>query len=111
MGRFTYAEKADMDDMYGLANVLTYLNATFGARWIGRGRPVRSPDLSSLDYFLWRHLKHLVYATPLDLEEDLVARIFESATRVSEIPGIFERVRQLRLRGYQACIVTGGSNF
>ncbi|GBM94541.1 hypothetical protein AVEN_193025-1 [Araneus ventricosus] len=44
------------------------LNATFGARWIGRGRPVpwppRSSDVSSLDYFLWEHLKSLVYDTP-----------------------------------------------
>ncbi|GBM23804.1 hypothetical protein AVEN_91142-1 [Araneus ventricosus] len=42
-------------------NVRNYLNATFGARWIGRGGPVpwppRSPDLSSLDYLLWGHLK------------------------------------------------------
>ncbi|GBM94504.1 hypothetical protein AVEN_192992-1, partial [Araneus ventricosus] len=44
------------------------LNTTFGARWIRRGGPVpwphRSPDLSSLDYFLWGHLKSLVYETP-----------------------------------------------
>ncbi|GFV21693.1 hypothetical protein TNCV_164241 [Trichonephila clavipes] len=44
------------------------------------------------DYFLWGLLKNLVYATPLDSDEDLVARIFEAAARVREIPGIFERV-------------------
>ncbi|GBM12648.1 hypothetical protein AVEN_46138-1 [Araneus ventricosus] len=51
-------------------DVRNYLNATFGARWIGSGGlvpwPPRSPDLSSLDYFLWRHLKSLVYATSVD---------------------------------------------
>jgi len=32
-------------------------------------RPARSPDLSPLNYFLWRHLKSKVYATkPYNLE-------------------------------------------
>ncbi|GFT73156.1 sodium-dependent multivitamin transporter [Trichonephila clavipes] len=35
----------------------------------------------------------LPYTTPLDSDEDLVARISEAAERVREIPGIFERVR------------------
>lgn len=96
-------------------DVRNYLNATFGARWIGRGGPVpwppRSPDLSSLDYFLWGHLKHLVYETPVDSDEDLVARISVAAACVREIPGIFERVRQSLHRRCQACIHTGGRNF
>ncbi|GBO28251.1 hypothetical protein AVEN_44638-1 [Araneus ventricosus] len=79
-------------------DVRNYLNANFGARWIGRGGPVpwppRSPDLSRLNYFLWEHLKSLVYANPVDSEEDLVARISIAAARVREIPGIFESVRQ-----------------
>nr|XP_042901341.1 uncharacterized protein LOC122269952 [Parasteatoda tepidariorum] len=95
-------------------DVRNYLNATFGARWIGRGGPIpwppRSPDLSSLDYFLWGHLKHLVYETPVDSDEDLVARI-SAAAGVREIPGIFERVRQSLHRRCQACIASGGHKF
>ncbi|GFW86295.1 hypothetical protein TNCV_4330791 [Trichonephila clavipes] len=49
---------------------------------------------SNLDYYLWGHLKILVYATPLDSDEDLVARISEVTARVCEIPGKFVRVRQ-----------------
>lgn len=96
-------------------DVRTYLDATFGARWIGRGGPVawppRSPDLSSLDFFLWGYLKSIVYETPLDSDEDLVARLSEAAARVREIPGIFERVRQSFHRRCQACISVGGRNF
>ncbi|GFT29160.1 uncharacterized protein TNCV_3587681 [Trichonephila clavipes] len=74
-------------------DVRIYLNATFETRWIGRGGPVlwppRSLNLSSLGYFLWGNLKNLVYATPFDQEEDLVARISEATANVHEIPGIF----------------------
>src|SRR5678816_129152 len=42
-----------------------YLNTVYPRRWIGRGGtepwPPRSPDLNALDFFLWGHLKHLVY--------------------------------------------------
>lgn len=51
-----------------------YLNATFTDRWIGcRGAiewPVRSPDLSPIDYFLRGILKNKVYETkPHNLQE------------------------------------------
>ncbi|EZA60089.1 hypothetical protein X777_13914, partial [Ooceraea biroi] len=40
------------------------LNESFPDRWTGRGGriswPARSPDLTPLDFFLWRHLKHEV---------------------------------------------------
>jgi hypothetical protein len=46
--------------------VTAFLNERFPDRWIGRGGPVaraaRSPELSTLDYFLWGHMKSLVYA-------------------------------------------------
>ncbi|GBM27685.1 hypothetical protein AVEN_95348-1 [Araneus ventricosus] len=96
-------------------DVRNYLNATFEARWIRRDGPVplppRSPDLSRLDYFLWGHLKSLVYATPVDSDEDLVARISVAAASMREIPGIFESERQALHRRCQACITVGGRNF
>ncbi|CAL1283080.1 unnamed protein product, partial [Larinioides sclopetarius] len=57
------------------------------------------------------HLKHLVYETPVDSVEDLVARLSVAAAGVREIPGIFERVRQSLHRRCQECIDTGGRNF
>jgi hypothetical protein len=49
------------------------LNQTFGEQWIGSGGPVnwpaRSPDLNPLDFWLWVHLKILLYSAPIsDLE-------------------------------------------
>lgn len=45
--------------------VRDFLNATYANRWIGRGDPVpwpaRSPDCNPLDFYLWGHVKSLVY--------------------------------------------------
>jgi hypothetical protein len=45
-----------------------YLNQKFPSKWIGRGGsvawPPHSPDLNSLDFYLWGHLKWLVYSSP-----------------------------------------------
>ncbi|GFU47859.1 uncharacterized protein TNCV_4966741 [Trichonephila clavipes] len=58
-------------------DVRNYLDVTFGQQWIGRGGPVRwparSPDLSCLDFYFWGHMKPLVYDTPVDNAEELVA--------------------------------------
>ena len=48
-----------------VGEVWNWLNEVIHGRWIGRrGQiewPPRSPNLSSLDFFLWGHLKSLVY--------------------------------------------------
>ena len=36
---------------------------------------ITSPDLTPLDFFLWGHMKTLVYETPVESEMDLIARI------------------------------------
>jgi len=50
--------------------VREYLIESFPNRWIGRGGPVawplRSSDLTHLDYYLWGHMKTLVYETKVD---------------------------------------------
>ncbi|GBL83352.1 hypothetical protein AVEN_110665-1 [Araneus ventricosus] len=60
-------------------DVRQHLNVKFGQHWKGRGGPVhwpaRSLDLSRLDFFYWGQMETLVYETPVDSEEDLVARI------------------------------------
>ena len=56
-----------------------HLNDTFGNRWIGRGDPITwpplSPDLTPLDFHFWGYMKTLVYETPVERQQDLVARI------------------------------------
>jgi hypothetical protein len=45
------------------------LNRHFPGRWIGRGGPItcppHSPDITPLDFFLWRYVKDHVYAPPV----------------------------------------------
>jgi hypothetical protein len=59
-------------------------------RWLGRGGPVawpqRSPDLTPLDYYLWGHMKMLVYETKVDTPEALRDRIFTAAEHVRHHP-------------------------
>lgn len=59
-------------------------------RSIGRGGsvelPPRSPDLTSLDFYLWCHLKDLVYdGTEITSEANLVARISADSAAGSKI--------------------------
>lgn len=92
-----------------------YLNQNYNNRWIGRGGPQawppRSPDLNSLDYFLWGHLKTLVYSTPIHTEEQLRNRIIVSCETIRNSPGIFQRVRESMRKRAEACIFAGGSHF
>ncbi|GFS78149.1 uncharacterized protein TNCV_1107611 [Trichonephila clavipes] len=53
------------------ADVRSALDTAYPGQWIGRGGPVswskRSPDLSCLDFFLWGHMKSLVYLSPVEI--------------------------------------------
>ena len=73
--------------------------------------PLRSPDLSLMDFFLSGAIKNLVYDTLVNSEMDLVARISIAATMIIETPGIFEHVRQFMFHRYQACIHVSDWNF
>ena len=64
----------------------------------------RSPDLTCLDFFLWRHMKQLVYETVVETEEDLVARITVAVGTIADMPGMFERTRQSMVRRCTASI-------
>lgn len=95
-------------------NVRRHLNNTFGEQWIGRGGPVawppRSPDLNPLDFYLWGHLKSIVYARPVNTVEELSDRIRAGFQQVRANPGIFERVRGSMLRRIVCCVQENGRN-
>ncbi|KAJ8866390.1 hypothetical protein PR048_032233 [Dryococelus australis] len=79
-------------------------------QWIGRGGPIawpaRSPDLTPLDYFLWNHMNGVVYETPVESEEDLLARIM--AAEELGLPGIGDRVYRNMVRRYHVCVDLAG---
>lgn len=92
-----------------------YLNNNFHNRWIGRSGPQpwppRSPDLNCLDFFLWGHLKTLVYSTPIHTVEELKIRITDSCETIRNTPGIFYRVRESMRKRVEACILAEGGHF
>ncbi|GBM06815.1 hypothetical protein AVEN_173577-1 [Araneus ventricosus] len=71
--------------------------------------PPRSTALNPLGFFFWGHTKSLVYETPVDSAEDLVARIV--VDKINTTPGILERVRQSFLRRCELCNDTRGRCF
>ncbi|GBO29597.1 hypothetical protein AVEN_4755-1 [Araneus ventricosus] len=92
--------------------VPNHLDVRFGQESIGHGGPVRwsarTPDLSCLDFFLWEHMKTLVYVTPVDNVEELVARRAVAAGEIRDMHGIFQKPRKSMRRKFEACFEVGG---
>ncbi|GFV09067.1 uncharacterized protein TNCV_2951491, partial [Trichonephila clavipes] len=90
------------------ADVQSALDTAYSDQWIGRGGPInwpaRSHDLSFLDFFPWGHMKSVVYLSPVDSVEALVARIPVVAGDIWEMSGAFANVRQSLRRRCEACI-------
>jgi len=74
--------------------VWEYLTTTYNDHWTGQDGPIawpaRSPDLTPMDFFLWGHIKALIYTLPVDSEEELIACIVDAAATIRQQPGIFE---------------------
>jgi hypothetical protein len=94
---------------------LRHLNAHYPVCWIGRGGPVAwspcSPDLNSLDFYLWGHIKSVVYLTPVDDVPTLHVCIMATCQTVRIIQGIFYCVRHSLRRQAEAYIQAGGCHF
>ena len=95
--------------------VREYLDEIFPNRWIGRNGPVRwparSPDLNPLDFFLWGHVKSVVYATPLENEAELMPRIQAAFDGIRNDPEVFQRVRRNMQRRCTLCLHERGRHF
>lgn len=95
------------------APVRQWLNDNFTGRWIGRLGPIswppRSPDLNPLDFFLWGHLKNIVYHTPVESIQDLEARIMRAVNTVT--PEMLNNVKRSMVRRARLCIQQGGQTF
>jgi len=94
------------------ANVVkNYLNEHFENRWIGTNGiikwPPRSPDLTPLDYFLWGHLKTVVYANPPTNLIDLKQKIIAACNQLTE-GQISSATNKEFLRRTEACLNYNG---
>src|SRR5215469_12725777 len=83
--------------------------------WLGRLGPVawppRSPDLTPLDYYIWGHMKTLVYETKVDCRAELRARIFAAAEEIRNHPDrIASAIQSLSIRA-EKCLANGGGHF
>ncbi|KAJ4449600.1 hypothetical protein ANN_01003 [Periplaneta americana] len=77
-----------------------------GNKSLSRGGPVpwppRSPDFT-LDFYLWGHLKAVVYSTAMNNAEELLQRVENACQLISDDNMVFERTRQSCIRRAQAC--------
>jgi len=65
-----------------------FLDVTFPNRLIGRDGPTpwppRSPDITTLDFFLWRYVKDKVFSITVPDITNLKARITDAFATISE---------------------------
>jgi hypothetical protein len=74
-------------------------------------RPPRSPDLIPFDFYLWGHIKTIVYSAPIEIEETLHQRISDASTTIRERFGTFEIAQQSVIRCIHACTESGRGHF
>ena len=71
--------------------------STLATHGFGRGGPIvsppLSPDMTPLDFHFWGYMKTVVYETPVQTQQDLVARIQVAPGVIRDRPGIYPRVR------------------
>ena len=95
-------------------HVRDYLNESFPNRWLGRGGPVawlpKSPDLKPLDYYLWGHVKTLVYESKVESRAALRHRIFGAAKHICNHPDIIASATHSLLMRAENCIAAGGGH-
>ena len=68
--------------------------------------PPRSPDLTPLDFFLWGHIKSIVYTTPPTTVEDMQERIINALQTIT--PEILQNVRRSFSKRIRLLIDTEG---
>ena len=95
--------------------VMDHLNQEFPGRWVGRGGPIRwparSPDLTPLDFYLWGHLKDVVYNSKVNSREELIQKIQGAALAIKENQESLRKATQSVLVRARKCIEVDGGHF
>ncbi len=77
--RFPYIFQRDGAPPHFTIQTRSILNNNRSNRWIGRGSeigwPLYSPNLTPCDFFLWVHVKSMVYTSPITSIQELKSRI------------------------------------
>ena len=97
---------------FGL-NVRSFLDTAFPRQWIGRRGavewPPRSPDLTPLDFFLWGHLKSVVFTTRPRTLDDLKNRKSNEMAKIDA--SVIQRAQESVLHRCRKCIEQNGGQF
>jgi hypothetical protein len=72
---------------------------------------ILKPDLTPLDYYLWGHMKTLVYETKVESRAALRDRIFAAAEHIHNHPDNIASATQSLLMRAENCIATRGGHF
>jgi hypothetical protein len=92
---------------YFLHIVRQHLNQTSGEQWTVHwgsvNWPTWSPDINSLDFWLWRHLKILVYSAPISDTEVLQRWVENGFYEIRVKPGIFEGEHTSTTKSWKLC--------
>ena len=59
--------------------------------------------INATQFLLWGHMKSLVYETPVDTVQDLLARVLGTAQEIQQTQGVMERMYQNMSRSYNVC--------
>lgn len=93
--------------------VREWLDLHYENRWIGRRGPIewppRSPDLTPLDFFLWGHLRSVIYKTQPASIEELKDRISRECRNISR--ETFRNVRKEFENRLYYCLNNNGNHF
>ncbi|XP_067005481.2 uncharacterized protein [Anabrus simplex] len=99
--------------VHRLKAVRKELPSIFPGGWFGKNEsvawPPRSPDLNPVEFFLWNHLKNVVYKKPYKSVDDLLDSIKSSIASVTV--DMLRRVRENVVRRARLCIQAGGTHF
>lgn len=103
-----------------------WLDENYPRRWIGRqggnrqnlipgegpvACPARSPDLNPLDYYVWGHVKGIVYATQINTRDELTERIQNACNELRNDPIKIGAAVNSLIRRCNKCIEAGGMHF
>jgi len=96
-------------------HVREYLNESFPNRWLGHGGPLawaqRSPDVTPLDYYLWGHMKTLVYETKIESRAALHDHSFAATEHIRNHPDNVASATRSLLMCAENCLASGGRHF
>ncbi|KZC13233.1 hypothetical protein WN55_05932, partial [Dufourea novaeangliae] len=86
-----------------------FLNEKFGNQRIGRGGPLRYPDLTPLDFFLWGYVKDKVMFESPTTKEYMKQRIRDACASVT--PEMLKNFRTTLMFRVNKCLQTHGGHF